>query len=427
MKKVRKITWRDQVDLSRIGEDDRRRIFDYVLTKVGYKQLGYDKSYLYRVKKGEKRISDRLLSRLLEFLSEEEFTRLLGARKKLEALGAIREGVVDYGLVMEILEVAKEDKYLKYLIAKWFYENLAHEIPHVVKVTEKHVEKFKKILSDKSKKTREDHLRYLLRALNNLEWELTPERLEEYVLELKEESEYVAHHTAAALKLFIKKVLKDQALYYAFKTPQPREKIVAEAITLEEVIEVARAVEHLGAQAYFILLAETGLRPSEIYSLKLNQIDLKNRKIVIGKVSETKRSFITFLHKTTAKYLKETYLLFRQEFVKKFKAAVLNLGLNTAKWEAKLFPFNDYELRKEIYEAMKKTLGRQFRLYDLRAFFAAYMTAKGVSPLIVNLLQGRLPPKEFKLLQNRYLPFTERDLRRIYEKNAPCISEYLLT
>ncbi len=42
-----------------------------------------------------------------------------------------------------------------------------------------------------------------------------------------------------------------------------------------------------------------------------------------------------------------------------------------------LFPFKDSTLRASIYAAMDKALGRWFRLYDLRAFFASYMSLKG--------------------------------------------------
>ena len=420
-------SWRDRVAYSGITEEDRRRILNYVLEvkKVKYKDLGFDRTFVYRLRKGERRITDRVLRRLLDFLTEEEFSRLLGVEKKLEALGIMRNGVLDYGLVIDILEAAKRDNYLKNLIAKWFYENLAHEIPHVVKVTEEHVKKFEKRLSAKSKKTREDRLRYLLKALEDLEWELAPDKLEEYIYELQAESPHKAAHIAKALKLFIKTVLKDKALYYSFKVPRPGEKLVAEPLTLEEVVKVAKKIKHPGAQAYFILLAETGLRPGEVLSLTLSSLDLNNRKIRIGKISETKRSYITFLHKNTANYLKELYLPFREEFIEKYKPILARLNINLDVWEAKLFPFKDYELRKEIYAAMKKALGRQFRLYDLRAFFAAYMSTRGVSPLIINILQGRLPPREFKILQSHYLPFTEKDLRKIYEKNAPCITKFL--
>ena len=421
-----KESWRDRVDLAKIDDETRYRVLDYVLAKIGsYRELGYDRTYIYRLRTRKLKVSDSFFRKLLDFLSEEEFTRLVGSERKLEALGILKNGVLDYSLVLEILNYALKDKYLLNLIAKWFYENVAHQIPRVVAVKKEHVEKFEKILATRAKKTRVDRLRYLLKALDDLDWELTPEKLEEYILELYEESPHAARHTACTLKLFIKTVLKDSTLYNSFKVPKTPEKLVARALTLDDIVEVASEIEHEGARAFFILLAETGLRPSEVYSLTLGQVDLDSRTIIIGKISETKRSFLTFLHKTTADYLKEVYMPFREEFIKKYEPCVKNLpDFDLAAWKTKFFPFKEWVLRKEIYGAMDK-VGRRFRLYDLRAFFSAYMTKRKVSPLVVNILQGRLPPREFKILQSRYLPFTEEDLREIYERNAPCVSKYL--
>jgi len=295
----------------------------------------------------------------------------------------------------------------------------------VVRVAEEHVEKFKKKLSARAKKTKEDRVRYLLKALDDLEWELSPERLEDYILELYEESPHRAAHVAKALKLFIKTVLRDKELYYSFKVPRTQESLVAEALTLEEVVEVAKKIRHRGAQAYFILLAETGLRPGELLSLPLPSLDLGERVIRVGKVSETKRSYVTFLHESTARYLEEKYFPFREEFVDRVRPLLSRLNVNLEAWESRLFPFKDYELRREIYRAMDRALGRRFRLYDLRAFFSTYMTKNGVSPLVVNVLQGRMPPREFRILQKHYLPISLDDLREIYERNAPCVSKYL--
>jgi hypothetical protein len=77
-----------------------------------------------------------------------------------------------------------------------------------VAVTRGHVEAFEKLLRSKAPKTRVEGLRYLRRALEDIGWELSAE------------SPSVAQHTAKALRLFIKHVLRDPNLYISFKTPK---------------------------------------------------------------------------------------------------------------------------------------------------------------------------------------------------------------
>jgi intergrase/recombinase len=68
---------------------------------------------------------------------------------------------------------------------------------------------------------------------------------------------------------------------------------------------------------------------------------------------------------------------------------------------------------------MRKALGKEIRLYDVRSFWASYMLKQGVSPMIINLLQGRAPPEQFKILQQHYFVISDIELQQIYDKHAP--------
>lgn len=411
-----------KVDLAKIPQDVRLRILEYVTKERGVKpkQLGVTATYIYKIRKGEKRVSDKLLSKLLEYLTIEEFHKLCEKRMRLEEVGVVKNGVVDYSLVVEILKLAEKDNFLKTLILnvakKWLQENLDEFHSYVI--TEEHTEKFKRILKDKAKKTQELRMCYLLRALKDLNWELSPSKLQDYILELKnEESENIARHVSCTLKLFIKEVLKDPVLYNSFKTVKSKENLIAKPLTLEEIKRVAKAIEHLGAKAYFVLLAETGLRPGEVLNLTLDQLDLENRMIYALKNSETKRAYISFFSEKTKEFLINEYLPFREEYIKKYEQVYTNLvGEAKAKeWKKKLFPFKDSLLRAEIYKAMDK-VGIHFRLYDLRAFFSSYMSLKKVPGQIIDILQGRVPPSKFKVLVRHYLAFNIEELRKIYDE-----------
>jgi len=284
-------------------------------------------------------------------------------------------------------------------------------------VTNEHTEKFKKILRDKAPKTASDRMRYLLRALRDLNYELSTDKLQEYIIDLKEQSIYVAEHTAKALKLFIKHVIKDRNLYESFKTPRATEEVDKEIPSPAEVRAVAKAINWPPAKAYYCLLAESGLRPGELFKLKINEIDIEERTIKPKRITETKRAYIAFFSKPLQKYLKEVYLPYREEFINKYAETMKYLlGSRAEEWKQLLFPFKESTIRATIYDAMDKVLGRRFKLYGLRTFFATYMSIKKVPGQIIDIIQGREPPKQFKILVKHYLAFTIEELRKIYDK-----------
>jgi len=261
-----------KVDISKIPQEARLKIFEYVRRekKVKPKDVGVTPSYFYKIRRKEKPVSDRLLSRLLEFLSLDELRELIGPTVKARELIITKNGHLDYTTIAEILKIIEEesrkDPFLKSLIIdvarKWIEE--ARDLVHTYTIKPEHVKKFKKLIADRSKDTIDQHLRYLNKALKDLNWELSPDKLSEYIIELKsEEGEHVARHVSKALKLFIKLVLKDPVLYNSFKVIRPKELSLKELLTLGQVREIARRIAHLGAKAYFVLLAETGLRPGD--------------------------------------------------------------------------------------------------------------------------------------------------------------------
>ena len=417
-----------KIDLDRISQAARLKIFEYVRREKGVrpKHVGVTPSYFYKIRRGEKPISDKLLAKLLEYLSLDELKELVGSSIKARELIITKNGRLDYTTIAEILKIleneSRKDPFLKSLIIditrKWLEK--AKDLIHTYTAKPEHVEKFGRLISDRSRKTRIDHMRYLNRALRDLNWELNPDRLQEYILELKDrEGENVARHTSKALKLFIKLVIKDSILYNSFKVVKSKGIAHSEPLTLEQVRMIARNIQHLGAKAYFVLLAETGLRPGEILNLTLDQIGLKDRTIKPLKAGETKRAYLSFFSERTREFLAKEYLPFRKKFINRYEVALRNLGYDNAyleHWKRKLFPFKDYELRQEIYRASEKAIGRRIRLYDLRAFFASYMSLKGVPGQIIDLLQGRVPPKEFEVLQRHYLAISIEQLKEIYDK-----------
>ncbi len=417
------------VDFKSILDEVRFRIFDYLWGKgVGSSELGIDPTYANKVKNRKARVSDALLERMLRMLSVDEFAMLVGSSsaqqtlqqlivKEPQSLGEAAIALDQYVRALEL--VLERYPQLSNIAYQKLVELLKSRVRgYSVTVTREHLEAFEKLLKSKAPKTRVERMRYLRRALEDLGWELSAERIQEYIAELQEESPNVAQHTAKALKLFIKHVLRDPNLYNAFKTPKVELSLVAEPLTLEEVRAVAKAIDWPPAKAYFALLAETGLRPGEVLNARLQDLDLNERMLKVMKANNTtKRSYVTFFSEKLRDYIRDEYLPYRDEFIEVREASVRNLlKEGVAEWKSLLFPFKDSALRAAIYDAMDRTLGRRFRLYDLRAFFASYMSLKGMPGQLLDLIQGRAPPREFMILAKHYLAVNIRELREVYDR-----------
>jgi integrase len=417
------------VDFRSLSDEVRFRIFDYLWGRgVGSSELGIDPTYANKIKNRKARVSDALLERMLRMLSVDEFAMLVSSSTAQQALQqlAIREpqSLGEAAIALEQHVRALELVLEKYpQLSNIAYQKLMELLKakvrgYSVTVTREHIEAFEKLLKSKAEQTKRDRMAYLRRALNDLGWELSAERLQEYIAELQEESPHVARHVATTLKSFIKHVIKDPNLYNAFKTPRVEYGLTAEPLTLEEVRAVAKAIDWPPAKAYYALLAETGLRPGEVLNARVQDLDLNERMLKIMKTGNaTKRSYVAFFSVKLRDYLKNVYLPYRDEFIEVREASVRNLlKEGVAEWRNLLFPFKDSALRAAIYDAMDKALGRRFRLYDLRAFYASYMSLRGVPGQIIDLLQGRVPPREFQVLARHYLAVNIRELREVYDR-----------
>ena len=67
------------LNLTQIDKEQRRAIIEYVVKekKIGPKAFGVTQGYLYEVRRGKAKASDRLLCRALSFLTEDELRVIL--------------------------------------------------------------------------------------------------------------------------------------------------------------------------------------------------------------------------------------------------------------------------------------------------------------------------------------------------------------
>ncbi|WP_016730916.1 tyrosine-type recombinase/integrase [Saccharolobus islandicus] len=418
-------------ELKKINETQRKKILQYVAEKYG-KPEEFSSPYWYMLKNGKRQISDNVLKILLKYLSYDEYVKLLSSEPIYPIVPDSLTNAIIYidtfvNGVAKILEKYPElETYLSTKIMQLIKEN-----ERKISVTEEHLKKFEMIMKAKgrSERTIKNQLNYLRRMFKELYWELSKEKIIEYMNRVMEESPFVAKHTANALKPFIKEVLQDKQLYDSFKTPKIQYGAKV-PVKLEEIKEVAKNIEHIPSKAYFVLLAESGLRPGELLAASVDNIDLKERIVWVNKETQTKRAYFSFFSPKTAEFLEKVYLPLRKEFIElninnimKLAKANEDQDIEIEKWKKKLFPYRDDVLRNQIYEAMDRALGRRFELYALRRHFATYMQLKKVPPLAINILQGRVGPNEFRILKENYTVFTIEDLRKLYDEAGLVVLE----
>jgi integrase len=417
------------IKIETIPQEVRRKILNYIINTKGVKpsELGYDKTYLYKARHNLVPISDELLKTLLRFLDVEEYARLVGSAPPTvdatpdDAIRVIKKALVDRSYRNMLFDM------LRQAFGEEFREHRTSWV-----VTEKDIEDFTKAkrLEGVTEKTLRDYVHYLREMLAELNWNLTPDGIREYLAELKEEGEeHVLHHLTTALKSLLKTILEPRdpylfgLLYHAFKTYKARSNNRVKLPTIEQLRQIWQGLPTIESRFYFALLAETGLRPGEPFLLSIDDLDVEHGVLRIGKVTETKRAFVAFLRPEFLEWVRDNYLPHREAWVvrmaKMWEASNLFSRDVIENAKRKLIPFDQSRLRREIKEVARQVLGREFELYELRKFFATWMISQGVPESIVNTFQGRAPPSEFRVLIEHYWSPRHEELRNWYLKHAP--------
>jgi integrase len=417
------------VNIDKITNEERVKIINYVMEKKGVKarDLGVTINLISMIRSGKRRVTEDLLCRALKFLSNEELAKLLGQIPELEPAS-----ISD---LVRVIARARADPEYRDLLLSYLDRYLGDYVRSAGTrwaVTEQDIEEFirAKKLKGLSEKTIRDEVHYIREALAELGWNLTPDGIREYLAELAEEGEeYVLKHTTYSLKSFLKTVLKPRdpalfrALYDVFTVYRPKTNNHTRLPTLEQLRQIWQNLPTIESRFYFALLAETGLRPGEPFLLTIDDLDLEHGVLRVGKVTATKRAFVAFLRPEFLEWIRSNYLPHRDSWVERMGRAweasnLFSQGV-VENAKRKLIPFDQSRLRREIKEVARQVLGREFELYELRKFFATWMISQGVPESIVNTLQGRAPPSEFRVLIEHYWSPRHEELRQWYIKHAP--------
>ena len=418
-------------DLGKITNDVRVKIINYVIEEkhVRARDLGVTPNLISMIRSGKRRVTEDLLCRAMAYLSPDELARLIGNAPEFEPAS-----VSD---LIRVIATARADPRFRDLMFSFINRYLGEYLPSIGRqwvVSEGDIDEYVKAMRLKGvkDKTLRDRLHYIRRALAEMNWVLSPEGIRDYLADvLSEDGPNVARHVSASLKSFLKQVLKSKdpglfgLLYNSFTTIKSKPNNHVRLPTIDELRQILQRIESIEAKVYFLILAEDGLRPGEPFLITMDDVDLEHGVLRIGKVEATKKAFIAFLRPETLEFIKSQYLPRREAFINSIVKPITASGLFSSdvveRFRSRFLPFDQGRLRREIKDAARQVLNREFELYELRKFFATWMVSHGVPESIVNTLQGRAPPSEYRVLIEHYWSPRHEELRKWYLEHAPCL------
>ncbi len=154
------------------------------------------------------------------------------------------------------------------------------------------------------------------------------------------------------------------------KEPSPRVRFLSEA-EREKLLDVCRRSSSKFLYPIVVLALSTGMRKSEILSLKWDDIDFKHERIIIQKAKNDERRAVPLVGKA--------------------KAVLEEMFKGGASESELVFPGNGLtgrlDIKKSWYTALRQADISNFRFHDLRHCTASYLAMNGASlPEIASVL-----------------------------------------
>ena len=207
------------------------------------------------------------------------------------------------------------------------------------------------------------------------------------------QSREVYAHTLKALRRLFRDYLRYPGPVETFKFPEQ----VFKPRSLPSKGDLARFYAAIGDQkrrALFLVYASSGLRRSEVLTLRRDEVDLDRRTIIPKNHSgATKRSWVSFVNDETGEALK-SYLATRKDV------------------NPKLFPIARKGEKKIFGDAMVAT-GLVITPQTLRFWFCNEMARLGVQDRFIDALCGRTSKS---VLARHYTDYSPDRLKEIYDK-----------
>jgi integrase len=238
-------------------------------------------------------------------------------------------------------------------------------------------------------RTAKKHQRHVKRFLN---WtngsDIDRDIIRSYFKTLESPSVY--EHALNALRRYFRDYYHRDDLIQDFK--QPYRPFKPRSIpTKDEIRDFYELLSTDKMRAYYLITATSGLRKSEILSLKYSDIDFKNRMIIPKTRSSSKHTWISFYNEEAEEVIQE-YL--------------------DGKTEGKIFPWGSTQWRRQ-WNQVKENSEIWITSKMLRMWFCSEMSTLGVSDRYVDAFCGRTPKS---VLSRHYTDFNRKRLKEIYDK-----------
>lgn len=160
--------------------------------------------------------------------------------------------------------------------------------------------------SEKTKKSYIGHLRRFLEYSDIKTKDLTKEHVEQYMFHLlqdKNNSHAFVNQTLSSLKIFYKEILNKGKILYDIPRPK-KERKLPNILSEIEIKSILSGIKNLKHKAILYMVYSSGLRVSEVASLKVNDIDSKRMLVHIVQGKGRKDRY-TMLSNATLNILRE--------------------------------------------------------------------------------------------------------------------------
>lgn len=228
--------------------------------------------------------------------------------------------------------------------------------------------------------------------------DVTKDTIEKYLLwrlEKKKASESDMNSHINAIKFYYEQVLGRSRML--FELPRPKKPMqIPRMFSKEDVEKILKAVENTKHKTILLLCYSSGLRVSEVVSLRLKDID-SNRMVINIKAAKGKKDRIVPLSPTTLKHLRS--------YFKEYKPTDFFF-----EGQYKGEPYSSRSIQLILAGAKKKAkVNKPGSIHALRHSYATHLLDKGVD---ITYIQKILGHNDLKTTL-RYLHVTNRDLSKI--------------